>query len=168
LCCLCTAPEFARLASEKKATALFLTVDGDANRSLVQAKGVSGFPTFHFYVKGTLVASFSGADQSTLAITVELLPLQQAKVIAGEQSVESETFLCDCRSLPPVSSSSCMDISSYNTKKVTMDDAMNNLKSAVDVCVLLLLNVTICVKQVHHLVLCLNSLWSHYEYKLPT
>jgi thioredoxin-like negative regulator of GroEL len=74
------APEFARLAGENKDTALFLKVDGDANRSLVQSKGVQGFPTFHFYVKGTLMESFSGADKSKLANTVETLVAQSLVV----------------------------------------------------------------------------------------
>lgn len=57
---LLIAPEFARLAAENKETAIFLKVDGDANRALVQSKSVQGYPTFHFYVKSSLVDQFSG------------------------------------------------------------------------------------------------------------
>lgn len=79
--CKMIAPEFARLATENKDTAIFLKVDGDANRALVQSKGVQGFPTFHFYVSGTLMESFSGADKSKLANAVDTLVAQSLVVV---------------------------------------------------------------------------------------
>lgn len=64
------APVFEELAKVYAEKVVFIKVDGDLCRDLCAQKGVRGFPTFHIYMKGQMVESFSGADETRLRSTV--------------------------------------------------------------------------------------------------
>jgi thioredoxin 1 len=69
--CKQIAPLFSELASAHKGKVVCVKVDGDRARDLVAAHGVQGFPTFHFYEKGSKIESFSGADSRRLRSIIE-------------------------------------------------------------------------------------------------
>jgi thiol-disulfide isomerase/thioredoxin len=64
--CTAIAPAFAAMAAEFK-NVVFAKVDGDQ----YQLDGVTGFPTFQFWLDGKMVDSFSGADEAKLRSSVE-------------------------------------------------------------------------------------------------
>lgn len=72
---LAIAPVVAELAAQYGSPVdgkvVFVKVDGDASRDLVLQQGVSGFPTFEFYVQGQKIESFAGADRDKLTHLVE-------------------------------------------------------------------------------------------------
>ena len=69
--CKAIAPLFSELATRYAGKVGFVKVDGDKSRDLVLAQGVSGYPTFEFYVDGQKIESFAGADQGKLQRIVE-------------------------------------------------------------------------------------------------
>ena len=69
--CKNIAPLFQELATRYAGKVVFAKVDGDQARDLVLAQGVSGFPTFQFYVSGQKIEAFSGADQTKLRQIVQ-------------------------------------------------------------------------------------------------
>lgn len=69
--CKMIAPLFQELAARYDGKVIFVKVDGDKSRDLVLQQGVSGFPTFEFYVSGQKIENFSGADQTKLRQIVE-------------------------------------------------------------------------------------------------
>ena len=68
--CKMIEPVFTELAASYKGRVVFLKIDGDECRALVQELGVTGFPTFLFLVQGNTVDKFSGADERRLRSTV--------------------------------------------------------------------------------------------------
>lgn len=69
--CKAIAPLFNELAHAHKEKVLFAKVDGDRARDLCEQEGITGFPTFHFYLGGKKIESFSGADRQKLQRIVE-------------------------------------------------------------------------------------------------
>lgn len=65
------APVFERLSKQYTGRARFIKVDVDAATDIARQCSVSAMPTFHMYKGGSLVVSFSGADQNRLAQEIE-------------------------------------------------------------------------------------------------
>ena len=64
--CKRIAPVFAELSAEYSSRCVFIKVDGDANPALMRQLGCSSFPTFLFFINGTEIVRFSGADERRL------------------------------------------------------------------------------------------------------
>lgn len=64
--CKSIAPLYEELASQYAGQGVFLKVDVDSNRALVQRFGVQGFPTFVFLRRGRELDRLSGADPQGL------------------------------------------------------------------------------------------------------
>ena len=68
--CKMIEPVFVELAQAYRGKVVFLKIDGDECRSLAQELGVTGYPTFLFFVQGSQVDKFSGADERRLRSVV--------------------------------------------------------------------------------------------------
>ena len=64
--CKRIAPVFEELANSYASKVVFAKVDGDQCSALTSQQGVTGFPTFKFFVNGKVVETFSGADENRL------------------------------------------------------------------------------------------------------
>lgn len=69
--CVAIAPFYERLARSYDGRARFLKVDVDQAEDVARHCSVSSMPTFHMYLDGRMVSSFSGADQRRLQADVE-------------------------------------------------------------------------------------------------
>lgn len=58
-------PIYENLA-RKYTNVIFYKIDGDKNRNITQSQGITGFPTFKFYLNGNCVDSVVGADVNGL------------------------------------------------------------------------------------------------------
>lgn len=68
--CKGIAPKLEEL-SKKYPNVKFIKVDVDKVEEVAQEKGISAMPTFHFYVKGTLVDEMKGADAAMLESKIQ-------------------------------------------------------------------------------------------------
>jgi thioredoxin len=69
--CKMIAPQLESLAQEYASLGVFLKVDVDAYRPLVERFGVSGFPTFVFLRRSVEIERMVGADGTKLATLVQ-------------------------------------------------------------------------------------------------
>jgi len=66
--CRMIAPSYKKLAEEFKGRAALLKVDVNSAYEIGSEFGVRAMPTFHFYLHGSLVKSFQGADSRSLQV----------------------------------------------------------------------------------------------------
>lgn len=81
--CRAIAPHFESLSQRYTGRARFLKVDVDDAQEIAQECSVSAMPTFHFYLNGSRVAEFSGADPVKLDQTIERFAPSTAQVSFG-------------------------------------------------------------------------------------
>jgi len=84
--CKMIAPVFEKLAQEYADRAQFAKIDVLENPDTTSKMGVTGMPTFQFFLRGQMVHSFSSSDQNQLRASIEQLA---PKVIATPQAQRS-------------------------------------------------------------------------------
>ncbi|KAA8492603.1 Thioredoxin [Porphyridium purpureum] len=82
--CRAIAPLMEQLSEEYAATCVFLKVDVDVARDVAQQQGIRSMPTFGFFLNGSKVDEFSGANPNKLRSVIDQLAPKGAAPFAGE------------------------------------------------------------------------------------
>ena len=83
--CIAAAPFFAALAAEHSTDVLFIKVEDSESRDVMKSAGISGFPTFRFFINGKCVKQVLGGDKKVITQLIETLKVAAKRGDAIEE-----------------------------------------------------------------------------------
>ena len=93
--CIAAAPFFAALAAQHSTDdVLFIKVEDTESRDVMKSAGISGFPTFRFFINGKCVKQVLGGDKKVITQLVETLKVAAKRGDAIEEIKIPQTEGC--------------------------------------------------------------------------